>query len=145
MSSERALWNNTLGKLSPFGALHRVENKVNSGTADICYCLKRKPKEKAVSGWIELKEAPWPTKATTRFFIESLTLEQVVFAEEWLKVGGRAWLLLQADNDYLLLNGRHMRHIFKGQMNSQDVMQAASIYWRSPWPMAAILNVLVGA
>ena len=142
MSSERAFWNLLDEKLSPFGILHRIENRVGTGTPDVAYCLRRRPKGPITSGWLELKQTEWPSRSGTPFTIESLTLNQVQFLERWSKNGGMAFLLAQVDHDYLLWHPQKIRPILNRTYTSAEAIAAASLYWRSPWPRAKILDHL---
>jgi len=92
MTLETSAWAHAREKLAPFGKLHRIENRVAVGTPDAVYCLL------TVTGLLE-------TKAT----LESLKLEQVIFAEEWEAVGGLAHALLRADRTWFLLDAAGMR------------------------------------
>jgi hypothetical protein len=75
-----------------------VENGIAVGTPDVCYCLV------GVMGWIE-------AKATA----ESLTLDQVIFAERWLTAGGLCHTLLRADGIWFLLDPLGTRRLFEKQ------------------------------
>lgn len=95
---ETSSWAVAQRHLAPFGVLHRVENGIAVGTPDVCYCLV------GVMGWIE-------AKATA----ESLTLDQVIFAERWLTAGGLCHTLLRADGIWFLLDPLGTRRLFEKQ------------------------------
>lgn len=92
MPRETNAWAAAREALAPFGMLHRIENRLGAGTPDVLYCLM------SVTGLIE-------TKAT----LESLTLEQVLFAEMWRDSGGLVHALLRTDRMWFLLDAAGMR------------------------------------
>lgn len=147
MSSEQNFWNTLRGHLEPFGKLQRVENKsfTGVGTPDVAYCLRRKPKLAAVSGWIELKEAEWPARRITALDL-GITLDQVIFLEEWTKAGGQAWIMAQVSRDYLIWPAEYACNLHHRQWTKLGAQRNAFLVWTqgSPWPLARILDILTG-
>jgi len=93
--SEKAMRQKVVRALRPLDAIS-VENKVYPGTPDVNY----------VEGWIELKKAGrWPRSAKTTLKIPHFTPHQ----REWLRrrhaAKGKAHLLLQVRQDWLLFEG----------------------------------------
>lgn len=96
MPRESQAWATARAALSPFGVLHRVENAVVIGYPDVTYCLI------GCTGMIE-------TKAT----VETLKLEQVLFAEEWQRGGGLVFTLLRADRTWFLYDAPGTRQLYE--------------------------------
>lgn len=140
--SERDLWDTAKNGLSPFGLLLRVENSCEKGTFDVCYLLRRYPKVAPVSGWLELKYVPkLPAKGTT-VRIDHLTKDQVLFGEAWRNAGGRAWMLLQIENHYLLLTVSSMRAIYEGGLDGPSLLRTAYVHRHRSLPVAEIVKCL---
>lgn len=103
--SEADLWGRVRTGLSPFGRLYRVENAVGDGMPDVHYLLHRRPAERAVYGWLELKYEPeWPVRADTPVTLTKLTLGQVTWHQEHVAAGGRAWTLAQISRSLVLMD-----------------------------------------
>jgi hypothetical protein len=85
MPLESHAWSTTRDHLAPFGVLERVENGVSLGFPDTVYCLV------GVTGTLEMKAT-----------IGSITLDQVLFGERWVKAGGLYHVLLYADRTWFL-------------------------------------------
>jgi len=96
MPRESHAWATARDELSPFGKLCRVENPLITGYPDVTYCLF------GVTGMIE-------TKAT----VETLKLEQVLFAEEWSRAGGLVFTLLRADAIWFLYDPVGTRQLYE--------------------------------
>lgn len=96
MAREASAWDAARGHLAPFGVLERVENGVSLGFPDTVYVLV------GVSGLIEMK-------ATA----ESLTLDQVLFAERWTRAGGLCHTLLRADRTWFLYDASGTRRLYE--------------------------------
>jgi len=143
MSSERSLWNQVRDKLSPFGKLKRVENRVDLGFPDVVYNLALR-KSPPVTGFLELKyEHAWPTRRDTPVRIESLKLEQVRWMEDWVDEGrGHGWFLLQIERDYMLLRPSVMLALYHQMHCKQSLVVEADLGWSGEWPLARILGVL---
>lgn len=139
--SEDALWRKTRAELSPWGVLQRIENCVDLGTPDLAYALRV---QGAVgSGWIELKHAwAWPKRHTTPFVLPELTADQVVFARNWEKAGGRSWMLLQVGRGYWLLNPAAITAIFERTLTASGVRMAAIAGEEGRFPLGNILRAL---
>ena len=96
--SESSLWKTVKRNLEGPGVdLKRIENNVESGTPDVNYCINGK------EGWIELKHVKeWPKGGTTPLKIKHFSPEQRNWINRRQKCGGRAFLLLQVENEYFL-------------------------------------------
>lgn len=95
MPRESHSWAYARGRLAPFGQLVRVENGVMKGFPDTVYCLI------SVCGLLEMKAT-----------LQSLTIEQVLFAEQWHAAGGLCHALLRADRRWFLLDPPGMRRAY---------------------------------
>lgn len=136
--SENALWDIVRKYLGPFGVLQRIENRVDVGTPDFLYLIRR------ATGLVELKhEEFWPVGARTPLVIKSLTLEQVLWLEAWARApGGRAWCLLQVARHYILLQPEVVRAIFLRQLVAADVLQQATVVGTGKFPTVEIIKCL---
>lgn len=115
--SERALWDLIRPKLSPFGALERIENRCGKGTPDVSYVLSL-PGRPPVEGRIETKHLDaWPKRETTLITIDCLTKDQVLWHEAWEGAGGRTCVLLRvgkgANADFLFMSPATTRMIYQ--------------------------------
>lgn len=127
--SERNTWRLVRDRLAPFGRLTRIENRCDRGTPDTVYTLRYGAAAAARTGWIEFKTLDhWPARPETAVRIEHLTLEQVTFLEEETRAGGRAWLLVQVEDEYLLLGSVAARAIYDGKMTRDKMMVAARVH-----------------
>lgn len=127
-------------QLSSFGMLWRVENALNLGTADVAYCLKFK--DEIGSGWLETKKSrEWPKRFETPLRFNHYTLDQVIFAERWNRAGGRACMLAQVENDFLIVPAWNMRKIFKG-VNKTTFISLSVVHGQGVFPTGRILKWL---
>lgn len=93
---ESSMWSGTvrpaLAGLDPV----RVENPAHPGTPDVNY------KE----GWIELKFiAEWPKRANTIVRVPHFTPQQRSWLLRRSKAGGRVFMLMRVESDWLLFEG----------------------------------------
>lgn len=134
--SEANFWGTVKQHLGPYGRLERVENGVNKGTPDICYTLL------GHTGWIELKfKSQWPV-LLGNLCLEKLTLEQVLWQEDWVRAGGRACTLLQVNRDYLLLPPALVRRVFARSLDAVTLLALAPVVGRGTFPRAEVLKWL---
>lgn len=96
MPRESSSWAVARDHLAPFGVLERVENGVSLGFPDTVYVLI------GVSGLLEMKGT-----------VESLKLEQVLFAERWERAGGLCHTLLHADRTWFLYDAAGTRRLYE--------------------------------
>ena len=128
MTLESNLWRNVHHKLSLFGVLKRIENKVDLGTPDVAYLLRRPKQDKPTAGWLELKcLTDFPSKPNTPLNIEHLTLEQVMFLEEWTRSGGNAFMLLQVRDCHFLCDASTTRGIYKRVIVRRQLINEALV------------------
>lgn len=136
--SESGLWKTMRTELGKFGVLQRIESPITSGVPDVVYCVG------GSSGWVELKEHPWPKRATTRMRIPHLKQEQVNFARAWSRAGGRSFLLLQAGSrDYVMFDVVGIELLHEGATRA-DLLAIARVRGNDGFPTAKILRVLRG-
>lgn len=109
---ETLFWRNVVRpKLSHFGVLHRIENVMELGTPDVAACLHRGDRI-GVSSWIELKHAhKWTVRSLFRF--KHFTVDQADWLEEWGRIG-RACVLAQVADEFLLVPSAHARELQRG-------------------------------
>ncbi len=123
----------------------RVENRLETGTPDVLFMLRRYPRCEPTAGWIELKHEPsWPSSDSTPLVLRKLTREQVEFAEGWSASGGRSFFLLQASRDYVLFGPRVARAVFERTLTRPLVLAAALAHAPGAFPAASILKALTG-
>lgn len=97
--TERALWHTMRKHLAPHGVLQRIEERGSAGVSDVHYMIRGK------GGWVELKYLPnWPKRRETPVRAPHFTLDQLLFIQNYTKAGGRAFMLLQVADEYILLN-----------------------------------------
>lgn len=118
--------------LKPLNAIP-VENPAQPGTPDVNY----------VEGWIELKKLnAWPRDGEAVVRVEHFTPQQ----RNWLKLrrmrGGRAWLLLQVKDEWLLFDGRVAADNL-GRVNRQDLERLAARHWRTGLRAEELRGMLV--
>lgn len=93
--SESSMWGRVRKALAPLDPV-RIENRLEKGTPDVWY----------VEGAIELK---WCRKIPKRGGIvhldHELTQEQRVWAIRRAHAGGRTWVLLKLETEYMLFKG----------------------------------------
>ena len=114
MTRESSLWNRFREALPACAHAVRVENGVEVGTPDVNLCLPGSAEVHDVfcsagkggfDGWIELKVQEPPKRKTTKFRCEHFTMEQKQWLVNRVRAGGKAYMLLQAGDEYLFLRG----------------------------------------
>lgn len=100
----------------------RVETTTELGVPDLYYNLH------GGTGWVELKwKRVWPSRAATTVKLPHYTDQQ----RRWLmregRCGGRAWLLLQVDTDYLLFDWRAAQAV--GYLTKAELYKVARCVW----------------
>lgn len=105
MSESQKVWKRVKQNLP--GRWLRIENRVDVGTPD-CLCLM----ETGVVSWVELKlvRAGWPARHDTAIDL-GLRPAQVFFLQDWVKKGGRAYLLARVEKEgggWLLIPGERI-------------------------------------
>lgn len=123
-----------------FGIIKQVENAIAVGMSDCSYCLRFK--ESVGSGWIELKKATeWPKRYETVVRFNHFKLDQVIFIESWYKAGGRACILAQVENDFMLIPASGVRAIFEG-VNKTTFLSLAVVHGHETFPTGRMLKWL---
>ena len=141
MTLENNLWRVVRAKLSPFGELARVENRLAAGTPDVCLVVRARASEPARTAWLELKALPaWPKRARSPVVAPHLTLEQVLWLERWDAAGGRAGLLAQVAQTYLLLDPPAVRAWHGGGLARIDLLELARYHQRALFPTTEVLR-----
>lgn len=138
---EDAFWHDEIKPtLKHFGVLHRVENSIEEGMPDVCYCL-RKTKEDgpAVSGWIENKHVhKWPSRPNSFLRFKRFTKQQADWLYDWSAVGGKACVLAKVGTDYFLMSGLHAKQLREGMTRSQ-IMGKAAVVGLGVFPVGRIV------
>ena len=137
VGSERSLWGTLHRNLGPYGVIRRIENAAGIGTPDVVYCLKGR------AGWLELKNLhSWPVRPATPLRVPHLTIEQVLWLEEWVATQGRADTLLQVDRTYLLLDPVVTRRLFERALTQADIRAEAKVVGENRLPTQELLKWL---
>lgn len=159
MGSEASLWKTLRDgvKRAPAWHVHlvRVENDVEVGTPDVNYCavpIRLHPTSaisgslmeglgEGVEGWIELKHRHhWPARERTVVRLDHYTQEQ----RDWLLrrtiSGGRAWLLLQVEREYLLFDGVAAQQV--GRLTRKGLGELARCTWQGRLNYAELIECL---
>ena len=106
MTRESSLWATFKGVLPVDAHAVRVENSVEVGTPDVNLCIQyAEPPCTGQDFWIELKVQDPPKRKTTKFRCEHFTMEQRQWLAKRIQAGGKAYLLMQASNQYLFIRG----------------------------------------
>lgn len=107
--SERNLWERCRKPLGAFGHLQRIETGLltDAGVPDVNYCFS------GAEGWLELKHADQPARASTVVFRSQRGLDPAQI--EWqlyrVKCGGAVWNFIQVGKWLLLIHGKHAARI----------------------------------
>lgn len=140
MPNESQLWETMRNALRPFGSLKRIENKLEEGTPDVNFALTFPRTGRTVSGWCELKHLEaWPKRPTTMVAIRHLTVDQVLFLENWR---GLAFLLLRVGACYMVHSRHTARRIYERQLNTKGVLAAAEVTGHGAFPVGDFLRWL---
>lgn len=96
---------------------YRVENLLDRGCPDVNF----------VDGWIELKHVPkWPVRGGV-VRIEHYTNEQRIWLMRRWRAGGKAFLLIQAEREWLLYTAPQAQKV--GELTVQEMRDWASVHW----------------
>jgi hypothetical protein len=112
-----------------------VENPVYPGTPDINY----------IDGWIECKwTRHWPAKPNTPVRLDhELLPQQRVWLKRRRNRGGRAWVMLQHRQEWLLFDGAVAAdHL--GMSTRHKLIQLAVMYWPDGLNETELIKVLRG-
>jgi hypothetical protein len=142
--SEGNLWNRVRENLKPFGRLVRVENHIEAGTPDVCYCLRRLPTlAKGTTGWLELKHVPqWPARPQTPLSVDKLTREQCDWHTWWSLAGGTSFTLLQVHRTLLLLNHKTLAQVHNREHTQASLRFEAIFAVDNTFPTAELVKCL---
>ena len=101
--SERNFWLLLKGALGM--QMHRIENKMASGTPDIHFI------HKGISGWIELKYiSDWSKKA----IFCGLSRSQVLWLQDYVLHGGNCWVMIRVGRESIaLVHGSKANRLLK--------------------------------
>jgi hypothetical protein len=126
MTLESNAWRTVRSELSPYGRLVRIENRIGLGTPDVYYRLI------SVAGWIEMKTD-----------LSTLTIEQVMWAEEEHRAAGRAFLLYHSDgSSWWLYRAPCMKKLMEQRKDVKYVEGLAAVASHIGFPTKEILRCL---
>jgi len=96
---------------------HRIENIVGDGTPDVNY----------LNGWIELKhKREWPKRESTLVRLPHFTAMQRRWLERRHNLGGKCFLLLRVELDWLLFDGLTAAW-YVGRMSKNDLIRVCLV------------------
>jgi hypothetical protein len=137
MTSEAGLRATVRQHLAPYGRLVRLEGNPISGIPDLYFNFL------GATGWLELKHLDrWPVRPRTPVRIESLRLEQVLWLEAETRARGRAFLLLQVGNEWLLLDTATVRSLWEGTETQSTLIERALVHGARTFPAKEIVRAL---
>jgi len=125
--SEQALWKNLRKKMVPefWYEATRHEDKLQGGIADVSFVTSIDDTYDGEHGWMELKKVELlPVRPSTIVRIPHYTAEQRAFLRGKGQHAGNAWLLLQAERDYLLFDWSRAQEV--GTLNTADLYAEAN-------------------
>lgn len=115
--------------LKPLHAVSVENGMTHPGTPDVSYA----------GGWIENKAMEhWPVKPETPLRVDHFTPQQRIFLIRRRKAGGRAFLLLTVERDWLLFDGDTAAR-FLGTSTKAELLPMALATWIGKTPPAAEL------
>lgn len=136
MAAEARLWQKIRPWLVEEHFVQRIENLVGEGVPDLY--VQRRNSGRAC--WIELKSKPdLPKRSTTRVFGDiGLRPEQVAWLYCRGAVGGRVWILAQAEDRMFLVHGMWAREFNDAPLAKLLQMSAwthqgklTGVHWKS--------------
>ncbi len=136
--TESGFWGRLQPKLSPYGQVERIENRLGGGTPDVNYCLLR------IEGWFELKMLDrWPAQSATPVMLPHFTLDQYLWHKQRHEAGGRTCLIAQVHDEYFLFAPWNLKPIYQGAPR-QQFTKLASVHGRGSIPARPFIRWLVG-
>lgn len=139
--SENSLRKTVVNNLRPFGAIIPVESHITPGFPDYIYCIKGK------TGVLELKHiAAWPARSSTPIRISSLTLDQVLWAENWARNGGHYRMLLRVGTvAWFMFGPGRVRALYERRFTRAALPRAALLFsTERRFPTVLMLKILTG-
>jgi hypothetical protein len=115
----------------------RLETTTEAGVPDLYYNVY------GSTGWLELKwKRVWPTRATTTVKLPHYTDQQRRFLAREGRCGGRAWLLLQVEEEHLLFDWRAAQAV--GYLTKAELYKVARCVWEGPLTRSPLVWALRG-
>jgi hypothetical protein len=138
VSRETALYATLKRNLAPYGRAVRFENReVGPGTPDVYLQLRGR------SSWLELKKLDrWPADRAAPVTIPHLRLEQVGWLETERAHGGRAYLLLRVQKEYLLLDPSTVRDVLRRNLTREQLEARAVVRATGAFPTLPLVRYL---
>ena len=104
--SEARFWKRLRDKL-PTGHYVRIENLVGPGTFDVNFCVE------GTEGFFEMKYVSWfPARPSTPVLgRHGLSPEQMIWVEQRLRAGGRAFMAIGVGNQVFWFPGSQAREL----------------------------------
>ena len=121
--SEQSMWNTVREKMRGLDPV-RVDNPADPGTPDVNY----------VEGWVELKQVDsWPKRPATPLRVPHFTPQQRVWLRRRVLSGGKAFLLLKVDRDWLLFRGDVAARVL-GTSAREELIAFSLAFWPNSLP-----------
>lgn len=134
MSENSSMRPRVIRALTPLDA-KPIENLVGIGTPDVNHAL----------GWIELKWLRhWPKRDSTIVRMKHYKKEQKVWATRRINRGGLVHLLLQAENDWLLFDGK-IAALWLGKLTREELFDVAEHSWRGDFNEKELLQCIMAS
>lgn len=133
---ERDMRGQLVKLLRPLGAFAVENGGAHPGTPDIAY----------VGGWIECKATEqWPARAETPVKLDhDLSQQQRIWLMKWHRAGGRAFVMLNIDGEWLLFDGMVAAAGLGGKEGGtqQDLREWCLFLWKRVPPAEALIQFL---
>jgi len=134
VSSERDMRKRVVRALRALDAVS-VENGVGIGTPDVNFA----------DGWLELKSIEgWPRDPLKPLVVEHFTPTQRIWLARRDAAGGRAYLLLKVNHDWLLLRAGHATEVLFNGATRGALFDVACRAWPNGLVDAELLEFLRG-
>ena len=105
MTETNEVWRTMRRMVAPYGRFKRIENRCEIGTPDVNYTLLH---PFGLQGWVELKLFPKNGNPPPH-----LTLDQIIWGENEVRVGGRWHLFGRCDKHWRLYDTAGARRLFE--------------------------------
>ncbi len=138
MSNEAQFWRTVRRNLPPGAHFERMENLVAIGTPDVNFCWD------GVNGWIELKYVSrWP-KQDFNIITERLwKMEQRLWALRRIRAGGKCFLFVQVEREYLLFDSDILNTpLVLETCSKEKLISIALAYWINSIDVGEFKNAL---
>lgn len=127
MSEKNAYSNFKKNILQRGDRIERVENVLVDGMPDVNFCFG------SIEGWIELKQPTEPKRERTRLFGSNhkLSQDQLNWFKTQANAGGRAFVLISTDKQWILIQGEFADYV--NEMNMIELLTLS--IWNTKKPI----------